>query len=206
MKSYVTELIGTFFLVLVIALTGDPVAIGAILVAMIYAGGYISGAHYNPAVTLAMFMRGKLNIRESAFYMLAQIVGAILAAIAVLVITGTRFVPEPGPTATLGAFILIEALFGFALATVALHTTTSHKVVHNQYYGIAIGLVITAGVYAGAKFSGAAYNPAVALGPVLIDLKNIAEHGPNLIWYILAPLVGAALASIVYRITADAEA
>src|SRR5437879_5565294 len=81
MKKYVVELMGTFFLVLVIGLTGNPLAIGSILMVMIYMGGHVSGAHYNPAVTLAFLLQKKIDTRDAGMYIVFQILGSIGAAL-----------------------------------------------------------------------------------------------------------------------------
>src|SRR4029078_495727 len=81
MRKYITEFIGTFFLVLVVALTGNALAIGATLMVMIFAGGHVSGAHYNPAVTLAVLIRGKVTSQDAIIYMVVQVIAAIIAAL-----------------------------------------------------------------------------------------------------------------------------
>ena len=166
-----TEFIGTFFLVLTIGLTvliGStfaPFAIAGILMAMIYMGGHVSGAHYNPAVTLAVWLRGKLPAVEVVPYVLAQLAGAILAAYAADIVTGDVLRVVPAEETGLGAFFLLELLFTFALALVILHVATATATAGNSYYGLAIGLVVLAGALAAGPISGGAFNPAVALGP-----------------------------------------
>src|SRR5215813_10087307 len=96
MNKYVTEFIGTFFLILTVGcsvIIGGagliaPLAIGSALMVMIYAGGHVSGGHYNPSVTLAVWLRGRCPASDVPWYMLAQVVGALLAAAAVLFIKG----------------------------------------------------------------------------------------------------------------------
>ena len=116
MKNYVTEFIGTFFLVLTIGLTVlggtefAPLAIGAALMVMVYMGGHISGAHYNPAVTLAVFMRGKIDAGSVAPYMASQLAGAFLATVIVQLILGSTFAPAPSAEATIAAALLVEVL------------------------------------------------------------------------------------------------
>ena len=90
MKNYITEFIGTFFLVLAIGLTGNPIAIGTMLMVMVYMGGHISGAHYNPAVSIAMIFRGLLSIKEAINYILSQLAGAFLAAIFVIMLSFSK--------------------------------------------------------------------------------------------------------------------
>src|SRR5258708_4253160 len=95
MKKYLTEFIGTFFLVLVVALTGNPLAIGGVLIAMVYAGGSISGAHYNPAVTFALFLDKKISQQEAFKYIATQMLAGILAAAMFSLLHGGIFLPHP---------------------------------------------------------------------------------------------------------------
>ncbi len=199
MNKLLTECIGTFFLVFAIGLTGNPLAIGAMLMVMIYMGGHVSGAHYNPAVTIAVFMRGKLAANLVAPYMIAQILGAILAAVTVSFLTGKSFAPAPGALATMGQAYLAEILCTFALALVILHVATSDDTAGNSHYGLAIGFTVFASATAVGSISGGAFNPAVGIGPILV---NAISHGgglDNLLLYIVGPLAGGALAALVYR-------
>src|SRR5688572_16491401 len=118
MKKYITEFIGTFFLVLVIGLSGNPLAIGSILMVMLYMGGHISGAHYNPAVTLALLMRKKIESKEAIVYMVVQVVGALTAALFVYLLTGETFGPAPKPGFNILKPVFLEGAFTFALASV----------------------------------------------------------------------------------------
>ena len=205
MPRYLTEFLGTFFLVLSIALSIEvagpnaALAIGSTLMVMVYMGGPISGAHYNPAVTLALHLRGKLPRADILPYMLAQFAGAILASLAGLAITGASFVPAPGPDASILAALLVEALFTLALVLVVLHTATTKASQGNSYYGLAIGFTITAAALAGGPISGGAYNPAVGLGPAVIHA--IRGGGIAHVWlYIAGPLIGAAVAVALFRL------
>ncbi|MEW5917724.1 MAG: aquaporin, partial [Gemmatimonadota bacterium] len=133
MKAYLTEFIGAFFLVLTIGLTSvsglgmAPLAIGSALMVMVYMGGHISGAHYNPAVTLAICMRGALPWSQFAPYVGSQLLGAVAAGFAVYVITGMPFGPAPSLDASSTASLLAEILFTFALALVVLNVATAPK-------------------------------------------------------------------------------
>ena len=149
MKSYLVEFIGTFFLTFVIAVTGQPLAIGLILASMIYMGGHISGAHYNPAITLALWWRGAVKICCVPFYMLAQLLGAFAAAALVKLLSGKLF--ALGPAADLASWkvVLVEGLFTFVLCAVVLVMMTSKKFKNNTIYGLAIGLTLTAITFAG---------------------------------------------------------
>ncbi len=209
MQRYLTETIGTFFLVLTIGLTAwsgtslAPIAIGATLMVMIYMGGHISGAHYNPAVSLAVMMRGKLSGAEFAKYVVAQIVGALAAALAVYAMTGTTFAPAPNPAAGASAVLLAELLFTFALALVVLQVATSPRTEGNSYYGLAIGFTVAAGAIAAGGISGAAFNPAVGVGPSLVRAMFGGGSLADLWIYIAMPLLGGALAAFVYGLQSD---
>jgi glycerol uptake facilitator-like aquaporin len=201
MKKYLIEGIGTFFLVLVIALSSNPIAIGAILVALVYMGGYISGAHYNPAVTLAIWMQGKLKAREAQRYMGAQMIGAFLAALTFFVIKGKVFVAGPGAGVSFGTAVLVELLLTFILVSVVLHTATTPKTEGNDYYGLAIGLTVMGIAFTGGSISGGAFNPAVGVAPLLFNIANLGHNVSNLLIYLLGPLAGGVLASWVYDLT-----
>src|SRR5260370_27570746 len=129
MRNYLTEFIGTFFLVLTVCLTClngtilAPLAIGASLMVMVYMGGHVSGGHYNPAVSLAVCLRGKLSGKDLGLYWLSQLAGSLVASLASYLIMNHRaFAPAPGADATLGAALLVEFLFTFALALVFLNS------------------------------------------------------------------------------------
>lgn len=204
-RRLLTELIGTFFLVLTVGLTViaetpfAPLAIGSALMVMVYMGAHVSGAHYNPAVTLAIWVRGTMKGGEIAPYWIAQLLGAFLAALATWAITWETYAPAPGDTATvLGAF-LVEILFTFALVLVILQSATSPETKGNSYYGLAIGFTVAAGAFAGGGISGAAFNPAVGLGPILFDGLAAGGSLSNAWLYIVAPVLGGLIAAGVYR-------
>jgi len=170
-----------------------PIAIGVVLTALVFAGGHISGAHYNPAVTLAVLIRGRTNVGEAAGYWVAQIVGAALAALAVGFLKGdaaiTPLVPAAGPA------LLAEFLFTFALAYVVLNVATAKGNEGNSHYGLAIGFTVMAGAYAVGGISGGAFNPAVAVGITMLGLV-----GASSIWiYLVANLAGAAAAALLFN-------
>jgi len=201
MNKYLIEFLGTFFLVLTVALTGNPIAVGAVLVAMVYMGGYISGAHYNPAVTLAVFIRGKIKIQEALNYFLVQVLGAFVASFVYYLIANKIFLPKPNPAFSLLSVGLIEVLFTFLLASVILHVATSEKNKGNQYFGLAIGLTLMVGAFAGGKISGAVFNPAIAVGSMFFDLPNIAAYLPSLALYVGTQFLGGLLAGLFYKAT-----
>ena len=202
MKNYLVEFIGTFFLILVIGLcviepgagAMAPLAIGTILMVMVYAGGHISGGHYNPAVTLAVWMRGKCKAKDVPFYMLAQVIGAALAALLVLWVKKGSLIVAAEPS--FKAALAMELIFTFALAFVVLNVATSKKTAGNSYYGLAIGFTLMAAAYAIGNISGCAINPAVAVGLTIMGLSKLG----NLWLFIVGNFAGGALAAIIYKL------
>lgn len=201
MNKYLTEFIGTFFLVLTIGCcviggaAPAPLAIGAALMVMIFAGGHVSGAHYNPAVTLAVFLRGKCPASDVGPYVGAQIAGAALAAMI------AKFLYPAAQTAKdLSAVIpqalLAEFLFTFALCYVVLNVATAKGTSGNSFYGLAIGMTVMAGAFSVGGISGGAFNPAVAVG---ISIMNLTAWS-NIWIYLVGDLVGAFAASTVFKI------
>src|SRR5271167_3698068 len=197
MNKYVVELIGTFFLVLTVGCTViekgagplAPIAIGAALMVMIFAGGHISGGHYNPAVTLGVWMRGKCDTKDVGPYMAFQVVGAVLAA-AVVKFFNAGTVITPGEPA-MAAALLAEFLFTFALVFVVLNVATAKGTAGNSFYGLAIGMTVMTGAFAVGNVSGGAFNPAVATGVTLMGLSSWGHY-----WlFIVGELAGAGAAA-----------
>ncbi len=204
MAKYLVEFIGTFFLVFTIgnvviepgAGPLAPLAIGAVLMVMVYAGGHISGAHYNPAVTLAVWMRGKCDSKDVVPYVIAQVAAAAVAAIAVLFLKGPDAVITAGdPAANLAQVLLAEALFTFALAYVVLNVATAEGTDGNSFYGLAIGMTVMAGAFAVGGISGGVFNPAVAVGITVMGLST----WPNIWIFLVANFAGAAIAACVFK-------
>lgn len=200
MQKFVVEFIGTFFLVLTIGLTvipGSagviaPLAIGSVLMVMVYAGGHISGAHYNPAVTLAVFMRGKCTAADVPIYMFAQVAGAAAAAFTVQILVGSGSDPA---AIDVTKSLIAEFLFTFALAYVVLNTATAKGTAGNSFYGLAIGFIVMVGAFSVGGISGGAFNPAVAIGAPLMGLMNWET-----IWvHLAADFSGGAVAAIVFN-------
>jgi aquaporin Z len=203
MNKYIAEFIGTFFLVLTIGCTGigagagviAPLAIGAALMVMVFAGGHISGGHYNPAVTLGVLIRGKVNGSDVVPYMVAQLLGAAIAAVAVTKflragVAVTPIAPKIGPA------LLAEFLFTFALVYVVLNAATAEGTSGNSFYGLAIGMTVMTGAFAVGDISGGAFNPAVALGISILGLSSWSN-----IWIYLAANFGAAVvAAVVFNL------
>ena len=204
MNKYVVEFIGTFFLVFTIgnvvvepgAGNLAPLAIGGVLMVMIYAGGHISGGHYNPAVTLAVFLRGKCDAKDVGPYIGAQVVAAVAAASLVLFMKGPDAnIQSMDLSAKLPQAILAEILFTFALAFVVLNVATAKGTEGNSFYGLAIGFTVMAGAFAVGGISGGVFNPAVAVGISIIGLSSWAN-----IWvYLVANFAGGAIAAYVFK-------
>ena len=193
MKKYITEFIGTFFLVLTIGLTGNPLAIGAALMVMIYAGGHISGAHYNPAVTLAILIRGRISIGDAMVYMSSQLAGAVAAA---LVVGIYKQAPaEAMQSLDTTKAIVAEVIGTFALAYVVLNVATAKGNAGNSYFGLAIGFTVMAMAFAFGEYSGGAFNPAVAVGA---SVMKAFEWG-NIWIYLAGCFGGAILAALVFN-------
>ena len=208
MPKYVTEFIGTFFLVLTISLSVisqqplAPLAIGGTLMAMIYMGGHISGAHYNPAVTFAAFLRGALPSGEILPYMIVQIIAAIVASLVGNYIAGGSVAIAPGEGVSVGSALLVEIFYTFALALTVLNVATANGTKNNSFYGLAIGFVIVCAVFSGAGISGGAFNPAVGIGLSVGAL--VAGTGGSWAWlYVVGPLIGGALAAGVFKLQAN---
>lgn len=205
MKNYLTEFIGAFFLVLTIGLCViggtdfAPLAIGSALMIMVYMGGHVSGGHYNPAVSLAAMMRGALESKELIPYWVSQIAGALVASLAVFMIVGQTFAPAPGASASTMGALLVEFLFTFALCLVVLNSATAKGTEGNSFYGLAIGFTVMVGAFSGGGISGGAFNPAVGIGPVLIN-ATLGDGGLGDLWlYLVGPFLGGAVAAIVFK-------
>lgn len=199
MQAYLIEFVGALFLTLVAALTGNPLAIGGVLVALVYLGGPISGAHYNPAVSLAQYLRGNIDRAEAVKYVALQLAGAFVAAALFYLLKGMWFIPKPGDNVSFSAALLAEILFTFLLAFTVLETTSHKSPSNNEYYGIAIGLVVMASAFAIAPISGGVMNPAVGIGPLLFDIANWSGHASWMLLYLAGPLAGGAIAGLLFN-------
>lgn len=203
MNKYITEFIGTFFFVLTIVMTSNngagamaPVAIGAAYMVMIYAGSHLSGAHYNPAVTLGIMMRGKMERVDVAPYMLSQIAGSVIAALIASFLLGCTGGVEVSPLQhNVLCSILSEFLGTFALVFVVLNVTTTRSNSGNWHYGIAIGATAMVMAFALGGISGGAFNPAVAIGFSIIGMTTLGD-----VWlYLIGDLMAAAAATVVFQ-------
>jgi len=201
MHKYITELIGTFFLVLTIGCTVigggagviPPLAIGGVLMVMVFAGGHISGAHYNPAVTLGVWIRGRCDTKDVLPYMIFQIIGAVLAALVVKYLRAGTAVTAMNMA--LGPALLAEFLFTFALVFVVVNVATAKGTAGNSFYGLAIGMTVMAGAFAVGSISGGVFNPAVAVGITTMGLSSWSS-----LWiYLVANFLGGAAAGVTFK-------
>jgi aquaporin Z len=200
--KYVVEFIGAFFLVFTIGMTviepgsaGNlaPLAIGSALMVMIYAGGHISGGHYNPSVTLAVTMRGKCSPADVVPYMIGQVVAAAAAGMLVLYLKNGESITPATPAVM--PSIIAEFLFTFALCYVVLNTATAKGTAGNSNYGLAIGFTVLVGAYAVGPVSGGSFNPAVTVGLAVMGILKWAD-----IWiHLVGEVAGAIAAAAVFN-------
>jgi aquaporin Z len=202
MKKYLVEFIGTFFLVFTVGSTViapgagalAPIAIGASLMVMVFAGGHVSGGHYNPAVTLAVWLRGKCETKDVVPYWIAQIAAAFVAA---WIVQKLKMPGAAQPLVLAGwkpAFVA-EFLFTFALCWVVLNVATTKATMGNHFYGVAIGMTVMTGAFAVGGVSGGAFNPAVAFG---ITRMGLSLWG-NLWILLVGEAAGAIVAAFTYK-------
>lgn len=205
MKKYLAEGIGTFFLMLTLVMTANngsgnlsPLAVGLVLTGLTYAGWHVSTAHYNPAVTLAVLICGKIDRTDALYYVIAQIAGAVLAGLF------AAFLMNCSETASIITLVnknglcalIAEFLGAFALVYVVLNVAFTQRNTGNSYYGIAIGSTLTAGMWALASISGGLFNPALALGATITGMFEGADF-----WiYFIGALLGAAAAASAFQV------
>jgi aquaporin Z len=200
------EFVGTFFLVFTVGMataktgagTLAPLAIGSVLMVMVFAGGHISGAHYNPAVSTAVLIRGKITSNEWVAYVITQLVAAVLAG---LLVRGFNGEASAAAVASTWKMLVAEFLFTFALAYVVLNVATAKGTEGNSFYGLAIGFTVATGAFAVGGISGGAFNPAVALGASVMGIFKWSH-----IWiYLVATLLGAAVAARAFLYMSQPE-
>jgi aquaporin Z len=212
-RKYLAEFIGTFFLVLTVCMTTfskvsadlQPLAIGLTLMALIYSLGHVSGAQFNPAVSVAIYLRGKITAKDLGFYIIAQVLGAIAAAFTVqLLVSGKPPVApftSPPQYFAIGQAILAEVIGTFAMVLVILNVATAKALEGNSFYGLAIAFVVAGMIYTLGSVSGSVFNPAVAVALCMAQLSNW-----SVVWiYLVGTFGGAALAALVYRFMGNEE-
>lgn len=205
MKKYLTEGIGTFFLMLTVVMATNndagqfaPFAVGLVLAGFMYAGWHISNAHYNPALTLAVLMRGKIDRTDAFYYVVAQVAGSVLAvlfAVFLLNCSGVAVIATHANKNGLCALVA-EFLGAFALAYVVLNVAYTRSNAGNSHFGLTIGLTFTALIWTLGSISGGMFNPALALGA---SIAGMLEWGD--FWlYVIGSLLGAAAATSAFQV------
>jgi len=215
--AYMAEFVGTFFLVLTIGLNvvqGNdlaPLSIGAILMVMIFAMGSVSGGHFNPAVTLAVWLsrRQKITLRDAGIYWVVQLLAGLVAGLTYSGVLGASFALEPidDKRGTIMSACLVEILYTCALCLVILNVATTNQDTPNHYFGLAIGSTVGSAAIAIGGVSGCSLNPAVSIG-VIITHAIASGSGAGLAYlglYLLAPLVGSVFAAAVFYAVRPAE-
>lgn len=204
MRKYVMEAVGTFFLTLAMGLAGDAFGTGLMLAALVYAGMHISGAHYNPAVSFAYFIRRKISFNTFTGYLTSQSLGAFASAGILLFLSGEVFYVEPPASTDIYQQGTVELLLSFVLVLTYLSVTSSKVLASNKAYGLAIGLVLTGLIILGETISGSVFNPAISIGVSGLDFLAIQGGSFQYIpLYTLAPIAGASLAALAHQYLND---
>jgi aquaporin Z len=195
MNKLFAEFLGTFFFCLVALMSGSAMAAAGALAAMVYALGYVSGGHFNPAVSLAVWMRGQLDRSEMLRFAGVQAAAAV-AAVLMAGLLGHKAVSAGVVSFPWFRALVGETLFTFLVAFTWLHVRTARQVMGNTWFGIAVGWVHFAGASAIGHLSAGACNPALGLALVA------AGHVPAwmVMIYLLAGLTGGAAAAVAYRL------
>jgi len=212
MEAYISEFVGTFFLVITIGFNVlqntalAPISIGAILMSMIFATGKVSGGHFNPAVTFGVYCRGKIHGGSAFGYALTQLAAGVVAGVVYVEMLGASFTLGPGVGYNLAAVCIVETIFSAALVYVVLSVATTQQDDGNWYFGLAIGFTVMSAAFAIAPISGCSLNPAVAFG---IMFSNFLHTGylrvSFLLLYMITPLFGALIAVGFFQIIREAE-
>ncbi|MFL6018805.1 MAG: MIP/aquaporin family protein [Gaiellaceae bacterium] len=205
-RKLAVEFIGMFIFVFTVGMATNklgagalaPLAIGSVLMVMVFAGGHVSGGHFNPAVSAAVFVRGRMAANEFGFYIATQFVAAVIAGLVVRYVGGRE---AHAVVASSGKMLIAEFIFTFALAWVVLHVATARGTHGNSFYGLAIGFTVVAGAFAVGGISGGAFNPAIALGAMVTGLFEWSN-----IWiYLIADFLGGAAAAYAFLFVLPGE-
>jgi len=202
-RKLVVEFIGMFLFVFTVGMATNkagagalaPLAIGSVLMVMVFAGGHVSGGHFNPAVSTAVFLRGRMAANEFIPYLMTQFAAAVVAGFLVRYVGGRE---AHAVVASAAKMLIAEFIFTFALAWVVLHVATARGTLGNSFYGLAIGFTVVVAAAAGGPISGGAFNPAVGIGPILVNAALGGGTWANLWLYLVGPLAGGAIAAWIF--------
>jgi glycerol uptake facilitator-like aquaporin len=195
MQAFVTEAVGTFFLVMVFGISGDPLAVGLTLMALVYIGYPNSGAHFNPAISLAFFLKKKLSFSELIGYLFCQIIGAFFASYVIYEFANSVFYLEPPVDTDLYEQVFSELFFTAIFVSVMLSLTLSNLHRKNQFMGLIVGLTFTGMLMAASPLSAGVLNPAFSAGSALFDFVKGGDSYIYSVLFIMSPLAGGALAA-----------
>jgi aquaporin Z len=205
-RKLAVEFLGMFIFVFTVGMATNkagagalaPIAIGSVLMVMVFAGGHVSGGHFNPAVSTAVLLRGRMAAGEYGPYVVTQFVAAVVAGLLVRYVGGR----EPhAVVASNGKMLIVEFIYTFALAWVVLHVATARGTDGNSFYGLAIGFTVVTGAFAVGGISGGAFNPAIAVGASVTGLFEWSN-----IWiYLVADFLGGAAAAFAFLYVLPAE-
>ena len=205
-RKLVVEFLGMFLFVFTVGMATNkagagalaPIAIGSVLMVMVFAGGHISGGHFNPAVSTAVLVRGRMAANEWVAYVATQFAAAVVAGFVARWVGGKE---AHAVVASSGKMLVVEFIFTFALAWVVLNVATARGTDGNSFYGLAIGFTVVTGAFAVGGISGGAFNPAIALGAMVTGLFEWSN-----IWiYLLADFAGGAVAALAFLYVLPAE-
>jgi aquaporin Z len=202
-----TEFAGTFVFLTVIGLSGAagsfaPLAIGGALMAMVYMGGHVSGAHYNPAVTFGLFLRRIIRSETMLAYWVVQVAAGVLAFVFAYFVSGK--VADVHPGGAWPSAVAAEVVLTAALVLVVLNVAATKETEGNSFYGLAIGMTVAAGAFVAGPISGGVFNPAVGIGATLSSAILGSGSWSTLWIYLVGPLSGAAIAAGVHYIQTPA--
>eukprot|EP01083_Nonionella_stella_P288979 983444_1 len=186
-----------------------PIAVGFIVIAMIYAFGHISGAHFNPAITVAVWIRGFITPIDAAIFIMVQLLGSFCGAMLAWIITDKVPYVMPGEDGNgdihEGRCLVAEIIYSFAICLVVINVATTESQRGNFFYGVSIGMTVAAGLASVQKISGGCFNPA--LGTALSITHTFKDHGTiKYIWiYLLGPIIGAVIAGFSFYVINSKE-
>ena len=172
---------------------------------MVYMGGHVSGAHYNPAVTFGLFLRGVITPPTMGLYWVTQLAAGMLAFWFAFLLTGHSGGIHPGPGVYWYTAVAAELVFTAALVLVVLNVAATKETAGNSYYGLAIGFTVAVGAFTVGPISGAAFNPAVGIGATIVSAFSSQGTWTDLWIYLAGPLLGAAIGAGIHVLQARAE-